>query len=274
MQGFFFCQEREIVKSLTQRKLRVWSGQLGHSGSFAFLMSFKIEPLFHWWNGCTFRCVESQHQFSAQCFTALVATTGKSLQVNPLKVTFPFDFGRARGDPCTDFVTVGKTEERVWLKRVVGQPTFAITWGFFGGKSCFVWVEFDCGGNEWVLWLGATLIIAFITPFTFDSILNRFLCKLRWCSAIFSTCLASLPILCDVSCEHSQHSSRCFGNTGPQPTRLETRTKESNVCASVLVSLQTIKSCFSFNKRTRNESKPQVGKVGVSWAFTCLDWPL
>jgi hypothetical protein len=41
--------------------------------------------------------VESQHQFSAQCFTALVATTGKSLQVNPLKVTFPFNLLVERG---------------------------------------------------------------------------------------------------------------------------------------------------------------------------------
>jgi len=48
--------------------------------------------------------------------------------------------------------------------------------------------------------------------------------------------------LCDVSCQQNARS-RCFGKKGPQPTRLVTRNKESNICASILV-LRKLKTCL------------------------------
>ena len=170
---FLLSRERDCKKSHSKGVV-TGSGATWSFCNFALLMSFKIEPLFHWWNGCTFRCVESQHQFSAQCFTALVATTGKSLQVNPLKVTFPFNFwlneGRSlhRFRYCWEDWGKSLIETCGWatdlchhLGILWGQELFCLSWVWLWGKRVSVVV-----GATWSL---RSSRLSFSIQFSIDS---------------------------------------------------------------------------------------------------------
>ena len=106
MQGLFSCQERELSK--VQSK--------GGKGDFGVKLKISFVSL-SWWVVKGSLCLMKWVHFQlfgepASVFQNLIVwTTGKSLWVNPLKVTF-LSFG-TRGDTHTDLFTVGKTEESI-----------------------------------------------------------------------------------------------------------------------------------------------------------------
>ena len=80
------------------------------------------------------------------------------------------------------------------------------------------------GSNSWVVVVGWRSCVCLM-------FLRRFLCDGERDNKQLTRINASKQIFLVVG---ETHGWRCFGNKGRQMTRLETRTKESNICASIM----------------------------------------